>query len=272
MAIPAPLSIKSTALGNSQHGGALFTLPRELRDEIYRLLVKKRYIIYITPHEDNHVTTEKHDLAILEVSQAVSSEALEILYSEAVFCFSVDFRSDDYPRRPSQLTNRIKNVEFNIIGLGICPALCSSQTPCLRHLDHPDIFYHSAMAKFTDAEIAGNSVRIRLLLCDPDSIEDLFVSTFETLKVFMGFRTITIEVVPISVSSRELGMSKREQWVFPWLSKEHDSQIGQEVKSSLEPTLGPAAEEYHGDVQHLTFHPGKNAIKSTKEDGKHLIF
>ena len=98
------------------------TLPRELRDKIYRLLVKKDYNIYITHCKNGAIKLKKeeHEFAILEVSKAISHEVLDILYSEGNFRISIDFSTGGthgIPGFPSQITNRIKNVEFVLHGL-----------------------------------------------------------------------------------------------------------------------------------------------------------
>ena len=57
-----------TALGNAGYGGALFTLPREIRDEINRLVLKSHYILYTTKGKNELAVPRKgeHDFVILE--------------------------------------------------------------------------------------------------------------------------------------------------------------------------------------------------------------
>ena len=85
-------------------GGTLFKIPRQIRDEIYRLLVKGRYlIIHESPPSDIKSTEPSATayLAILRVSKAISHEALRIMYQESMFHYVLEFdhlRSYGNPR------------------------------------------------------------------------------------------------------------------------------------------------------------------------------
>ena len=78
-------------------GGTLFKLPREIRDEIYRLLVKGRYIILQEPFccdiaESGQPSPDTH-LAILRSSKPISHEAKSIMYSESRFIYEMKIDS-----------------------------------------------------------------------------------------------------------------------------------------------------------------------------------
>lgn len=84
-------------MGDPQHGGALFILPRAVRDEIYRSVVKRCYIIPICQGkictaqiiaDDNKFGMRKgREFALFRVSKAISHEASEIWSSESSFSF-----------------------------------------------------------------------------------------------------------------------------------------------------------------------------------------
>ncbi len=82
---------KTTLRGDPKHGGALFTLPREIRDDIYRLLVKGRHNVYSTlEDEEGRIFTkstvpDKPDLVILQISRAISHEAEEFSIQRVSF-------------------------------------------------------------------------------------------------------------------------------------------------------------------------------------------
>ncbi|KAF6229506.1 hypothetical protein HO173_011546 [Letharia columbiana] len=106
-------------LGDSEHGGALFTLPREIRDEIYRLLVKGRHCVFL-PSEPVHGDTltdgidkfDKHDLVILRTSKAISREAHEILYSESIFRYGINFWASKALEPPIRAVYRMQKMKM----------------------------------------------------------------------------------------------------------------------------------------------------------------
>ena len=117
-----------TRLGDPKHGGALFTLSLEIRDEIYRLLVKRYYLIYgplelldkgnnRSSFRDRELGIDKPDLTILRISQAISHEAQEVHYSESIFRYDYHFAVAEALKPPTQGVNRMKKVEIDIRGL-----------------------------------------------------------------------------------------------------------------------------------------------------------
>lgn len=268
MAPTARMLMKSTALGNSRHGGALFTLSRELRDEIYRLLAKKRYNIYITRCKPSYDTQKKSDLAMLEVSRAISHEASSILYSEAIFGFAVDFSAHDNMLLSSRITKRMRNVELDLTG--ILPSLLSpppSFSTTYTYQKQYNTIFQSAITDLLGADIARNSLRIRLI-CRHAIIKPFFADILERAKGPMRVRKLILEVVPIHAAFEEVKWQRDlQRWGWS-LCEDQAVQRRQDIKHMLEPTLGHAAEEYEEYVQHFTLHPGQHAIKSTKEDGR----
>lgn len=251
--------------GNSQYGGALFILPRELRDKIYQLLFKKKYVIHIIRCRNSIIAPRKYeyDFAILQVSKAVSLEARDILYSESIFRCSVDFVAHSNLVLSSQITRRLKNVEIDLGGL---PAMHSLDFPpsSSTYQIHVNMICQSAFTDLTSPEIARNSLRIRLF-CGPAIIEPLSILILERVKGLMRLRTLILEVIPIHVSFEETGWPSHVHESLWGLCKGQVIRIRQEVKETLEPTLGPATEGYQEDVQHLTFHPDKHAISSLNQ-------
>ena len=268
------LSTRSTPLGNSQCGGSLFTFPRELRDKIYRLLVKKHYIIYITQSKNSIVTPTKdeHDFAILQVSKAVSHEASDTLYSEGVFRFSIDFSMLGILVLPSQLTDRMKNVEFDFSGLSIWHSQLFPPYSFPKYQDHINTICHSTIADFTGTEIMRNRLHVRFLAGGPAIIDTLSVHIIERLKALVGFRTVILEIVPVRVSLGEMGWPIGYQEEFWRMRKTTATRIMREMRHTLEPTWGPATEGYHEEVQLLTFHPGKHAVNSNEKEGPQVTY
>ena len=86
-------STSPASLGNSQHEAGLFLLPRELRDEIYRLVLKGHYVIRVESAKRNSSAkaTKNRDLSILMVSKAIWHEASDIWLSESTFQFRISY-------------------------------------------------------------------------------------------------------------------------------------------------------------------------------------
>ena len=113
-----------TPLSDRKHGGDLFYLPQEIRDMIYRYLVKGRYLDSKPSKENERSrgapgTAEDAgaDLSILRVSKIVGYEASEILYSEGVFRFIIDFkcRDDEMVKDKTHRLNRLAPMMNNVV-------------------------------------------------------------------------------------------------------------------------------------------------------------
>ncbi|CAF9909894.1 MAG: hypothetical protein ALECFALPRED_006102 [Alectoria fallacina] len=118
----------STNVANStafKQGGMLFILPRELRDEVYRYLVKGTYLVGGQPDgisKDTHSegkclkTVEKClYLDVLRVSKVISDEAMAVLYSESTF--RIDVFSKNQKAMLSlerESVDRMMNIELNV--------------------------------------------------------------------------------------------------------------------------------------------------------------
>lgn len=242
-----------STLGNPNHGGALFTIPREVRDEIYRLVVRKRYTVYFTrPKSDVFVPSrDKHDLAILQVSKAINHEASDILYAESVFRLSINFSSDEVSSVPAHLANRMTNVELDFQDLAYLTRLFSSP----RFHKNVNAICHAANAIFASNDIKRNLLHIRFFGCCPGMMAILSSDFSKTLNAFIGFRTVVIEVVSVCarylVRVRSMGIEKS----FGDLQKETAIIMGQQIMDILTPTLGPAETAVHGDVSCFVLHP-----------------
>ena len=238
-----------STLGDSTYGGALFTLPREVRDEIYRFVVRKRYIIYITrPGSDDPLpSTGKHELAILQVSKAINHEASDTLYAESVFRFSMNLKLFEAFPAPAHLANRMTNVELDF----------KSYT---YNWEHTYAIIDAATAGFADTDIRRNHLHIRFFECNPLVMTRLLTHLSKALNAFISFRTVHIEV--FSVCPRYLeGREELLMDLFGFfgdlqeLRKETSITIAQQILGLLTPTLGPAETAVRGDVNCYIWHP-----------------
>lgn len=93
-------------------GGALFALPREIRDYVYRFALSDRYLVYGKacrgPWDYDNLCDSYTDrgparLSILHLSKSIREEALPCLYNHCVFRFAISpteyHHCDDLPWR-----------------------------------------------------------------------------------------------------------------------------------------------------------------------------
>ena len=245
-------------LGDSKHGGALFLLPREIRDEIYRLLVKGSYLdtgcFYRCARKDSYPRTDiRPDFAILQVSKSIGREATEILYSESVFRFIIKtgFHEEHILSldldRMKRLAPMIQNVILDV-----------------RSFSVPDTFYEInmpvAVQSFGGLDITRRSLLVRMLSCSQLWFAGGGLPRIcQPLKAFVGFRAATLEVVPaswllpvlpINSSSTDDAKNGRE-------TREIMARIAQAVAEELEPVLGPATSGFRSDAGNVPL-PGPN--------------
>ena len=227
-------------LGDSKDGGALFLLPREIRDEIYRLLVKGSYLdtecFYRWSGKNScRRTGVRPGFAILQLSKSIGREATEILYSESVFRFVLTTRFDvgqllspDFDRM-KRLAPMIQNVILDV-----------------RHYDVPNTCHETNMGmvvqNFGGLDVRRRSLLVRMLDCSECwfSCERL-PRVCQQLKAFVGFRAATLEMWPVeTLLSGPLKSSNPIRAERDSKARGTVARITRAVAEVLEPVLGPA--------------------------------
>ena len=277
-------------LGDPKHGGALFLFPREIRDEIYRLLVKGSYLDIGCFNRILYPRTDvRPDFAILQVSKSIGREATEILYSESVFRFVLTTRTygenilNPDLDRIKRLAPMIPNVIFDVYN--------SSMRD--RILGTGDLWHAMNMAilaqDFGGLDIRRRSLLVRLLDCSKYGDGATRVSpVYQRLKAFVGFRAATVEVLPLESFLKPPPDSPSTIDAITCTKiKQRVTWITQTVAKELEPLLGPAVSGFRFDagcspllghnnlrardpslVGYLEFHPNKHTVDNqvVKED------
>ena len=239
-------STKLVTLCNPQNGGALFILPRELRDKIYRLLIKDKYYVP-TPHCCRSGPRDGSDLTIFRVSKAINYEATETWLSESLFLFVMPLRAE-VPMIPlavfcpAKTMSRMKTIKFDLLETNEL-LYCGGFAP----MDSID----THVAPFTEAHIERKCVTVQLQCAVSDStiVNTTLSLIWDVLKAMTGFETLVVKI-------RNVG---------PFISAEHLiiehlHQIGQSAKEILEPALGPATKDHGFLTVDLTFHPSKYLV------------
>ena len=102
----SPLQTTTTKAENPSLG-TLSILPREIRDEIYRHLLKSHFYLY---HTSLRPRSRSPHLSLLSVSKATYNEASSILYSESVFQLHSAYIPTWYLPEPT--VRRMKKIEI----------------------------------------------------------------------------------------------------------------------------------------------------------------
>ncbi|CAF9929213.1 hypothetical protein IMSHALPRED_007857 [Imshaugia aleurites] len=230
---------KLTPLGDSKHGGALLTLPRQIRDEIYRLLVKGRYLVHRQSNTEPGVSFlkggtefDEPDLVILQISRLISSEAQDVLYSESIFRYIIPTYLGAALRPQIEAVNRMKKIEVHInpeYDYGFeKEARTLIQIP--RGASIETIF-----DDFAGMETLRESLHInsywRL-----DYIGSLGTSPLPALSALNGFRTIAIKIIP-----RKVHKDQTNQELSKYISSNEElkatfERLRQEIKAAIKPS------------------------------------
>lgn len=273
--------------GDPNHGCPLFRLPREIRDEIYRLLVKGRYLAHkpITQHdhsrhkcpnikssdsessnsepsvcdfsnrESDVDTKDGLYLSVLRVSKDISREAQEILYSESRFRFFINIhyvfarKDDDVIGRFHRL-KRVASVMKNV-DLDVCG--WSMETvdwfqPDARILERNA----GAIDLFGGTDIKRQELHIRILGCGSRVLKGTSLSAIcQRLKVLFGFRVATVEVMlarGLLVGPAYLRFDKTNPSSD---ARDLVYRITQAVTEQLEPAFGPAIFSFKSDANNV---------------------
>ena len=176
--------LQTTMMSASSPGlGTLCIFPREIRDEIYRNLVKDYYCFYYPATGPCRWTlrmvlrsgTKKPDLALLLVSKTTYDELSSMFYSESVFQFGFE-----RPYNPTYLPEPILRRMMKIELVFDCSYLHD---------------YHvRAVKMFNNEGTLRDNLTITFYLGPLEYCERLTGRLSEELEMFKSFRTVTLKV------------------------------------------------------------------------------
>ena len=239
------LSAKMAAI---QPGGPLYSLPREIRDEIYRYLVKGRYLSFhswmdytrrLSFEKIDLAMFQKADLAIFRVSKATFDEATSIFYSESVFRYHIDQYHNTALCSPGEASNRMMKIDVDIGRLGPNNMYLPRVRP-----DGIEADLCTALDKFSGLSNLRNTISIKIQLAPFYVCLVLSEHVFRILRALVGFRTVVVYVGPppdFSTGHKE----NDEQYI----------EIAREIEEEMVPTMGPITVRQVGLRTYLEFHP-----------------
>ncbi|CAF9929898.1 hypothetical protein IMSHALPRED_008030 [Imshaugia aleurites] len=256
-----------TSLGDPKNGGALFTLPRELRDEVYRLLVKRRYTVFGDPSH------QEPDLAILRVSRAISCEAQKIFHSESILQYQINLQDYDTVKAvksSAQPINHMKKVKMLISGLEPKQARPFHR---LRYLKHATKICAATINNFMGGQISRDNCYIQFPDFNPDMIGSLKTHILPTLAAFTGFRTLLIVVV---LEDDLKADAQKEMKIFKETGSAGEilkgfGSVRRVIRKAMEPTLGPAKACKYRFAIGLEFHPSEHVPSILRAQAQKLL-
>ena len=248
-------------------------LPREIRDEVYRLLVRGDYIAAGQPpsgqskSNGHHATaTTSSKLAIFRVSKSISEEAMDIFYPESTFHFnmyqgSIEGRGTTALFASREAIYRMMNIDINIEMDDLEVYLDATGLDTLFALYEERLrIWKSLMRSITCTESRRNTIRIRCRSCSPDITTKMPRWMYASLGRLRQFRTVVVALSPpLIVETSDKGTSHGTDQ-----SAEHLETLESEIeaiKDCLQRTLGPAVtghKQHPGHLQYATtleFHP-----------------
>ena len=274
-----PTSPSAVAPSVPNHDGILVEMPREIRDEIYRHLVKSSYILYKPPYmvftardratrDYGYLGIDKDgpNFSILRVSKVVNLEAMRVFYTESIFESWLDF-GEYRPYKPlaNKITDGMMKLKFNIGGLDDSPHHQSFPEPRSRaYLKKMEDICRDTLDHFTGTEITRNYMHITFYPTIELEIE-LNGPLFRSLENLSNFRTVRIDF-----TSTFFAVDTNN----PQLVIHHQTRVKQAIRARLEPALGPAVAKhsynsaYSQYYVYLIFHPHEYIAEKLRPEVK----
>ena len=247
------------------------SLPREIRDEIYRLLVKGDHI---AAGQSKRCKTKRTSpkLAVLQVSKLINEEAMDVFYSESTFHFNmyhenIEGRESTALFAPPAAIDRMMNIDINIKMDDLQVYLDDDGSAALfdRYVKRRQI-WSTAMNCITRVESRRNTIWIRCRSCSFDITTKMPRWMYTSLGLLSQFRTLVVVLSPpflarISDKGIPHGTDK---------SAEHLETLElnmEAIKNWVQRTLGPAVTSHTHQPGHhqyatmLEFHPQEHLSK-----------
>ena len=261
--VAMPTTTSVTSESRTTPDGTLFKIPRQVRDEIYRLLVKGRYLVLSESPPSGTESTEPSataHLAILRASKVISHEALRVMYSESRFCCGLEFdhhvlhgnpppvaRSVDAVLRPLLAAiDRMMNIEISI--LSHCRAVDA------RHIRD------TMFDKILGTQIQRNTLHIQI----HGRVNDLLsTNMFRKIGLMTIFNTITIQF-----DQRRVGNSGSIESAFEIFEDALGTRLGPAVTGYVyHPTSSSPVPRWG----YLRFHPRHHSTEVLARDAKDSV-
>lgn len=254
-------------------GGSLSALPREVRDEIYRMVIGQIHLVVaddilpdlVDPYGvvEKSVSEDDKNFPILRVSKFINEEATKILYGDSLCRYVIDLHTDaDEHSTPPTLstTKRMMNLELQVDAVGERydhwrNTLVSKG---YSYQEETKQFCEKMILQFSGTEILRRSMRVKLQKTSPQFLRALQGGILQALKTLQGFEEVVIQVACFIVAGTHLGGDSPLSKFWEPAEVTRDA-----MRRGLEPALGPATTiclSRNGQKPYATcieFHPRK---------------
>ena len=286
----SPIQTKSST--TPQKG--FLSLPREIRDEIYRLLVRGDYIAAGHPplghsksksklrSKDYRTTaTTSLKLALLRVSKSINEEATDIFFQESTFHFNMYHGSDEgrdftvlFASRDA--IYRMMNIDINIEMDDLEFYLDSTRLDTLfAQYEERRQVWIILMRSINRGETRHKKICIRCRSCSADITTKMPRWCYAGLGRLSQFRTVVVVLSPplIDEDSDKGTSHGTEQSAEHLETLESSMEL---IKDCLQRTLGPAVtghKHHPGHLQYATmleFHPQEHLSRISSAEATSL--
>ena len=211
--------------------GTLVKLPREIRDEIYRYLLKGSYhLLYPVPFPVPPRQQRKRDLfdpTALHLSKAIYHEAAGVYFSESSFAINL-FHMKDMVKVPQQSFNRMKSVAFLV--------RCDERDP---NNDNSAI-WETTIEHFNGAKPIQGNIHVIFDIQSSLKFTDVPNRIFYSSRSLTRYRVVYLEAfIAYGEVSRDIGGSAAAEEAIRQCNEKGDLLIAAVLKD-LESSLGPA--------------------------------
>lgn len=259
--------------------GDLITLPLEVRDEIYRYLVKGVYHAAtsnwptIDPKVRSMLTRpEQRGLEpnTLQVSNAIKDEAERILYSESLFLCTLDCSAETASPPPKPF-DRMMNIEIEVLS-GVHVLYCDSGPKDLVRIQNQNEKWETVITRLNDTHLVRKFVHVKFRICAPQVRVHLAVAKkmLHDLRTLIKCRTLIVEFASmLRLKDRRSGHQTDLERTRRYI-KGIDF-LAETTMGDLELALGPATlghtrapDNEPGYIRYasfLEFHPQKHIAK-----------
>ena len=255
--------------------GLLGKLPREIRDEIYRHLVKVSHQ-FLRPYTDGiptdgplekEIKQRKLDTTILRLSKAIKHEAMTMYLSESTFVGHIDTVKCVGILSKPQL-DRIKKIELYVV---VGSSEVYRVAGFLQAYFDRRYGWRTMMKKVCVTDRIRKSILVAFkIICSP-ICTTLSEDMLQNLRLLVNYRTVVISLTPVprctdSPNSSDSRMQELETYT-------------EDVKHSLKPTLGTATTSLTSELKidrqiiwtsRLEFHPQDFIAKKLNDNAKSL--
>ena len=231
--------------------------PAELRNMIYRYLVRKTYLVHWPSRKERNSLGLDTDLPlpkalidfpIFQVSKTTRTEALALLYAESTFRYWVDRTRKSYHDHDAcpgeEILDLVQKIEIHVSVpnlLSDVPSLVTAQT-C-----------EDIVNKLNKTFSLRNSLLIRFYDCDAPAFNDNILPLFRTLAMLTSFKTVEVEVCGGAhrpKANQNIPLAKVRTMIQPGILSQITAECNctkENVVNAMEPMLGPVMEE--GEVK-----------------------